>query len=282
MPLAHLILHSVLRGFADTLGVSGTAHELALGLWVKAPDPAGFAGAAGLGTGLAVVVALRARLFPALAEGWRALGRPSSFLSSARAREALSVVWIAAVSGLLGLGLRQAGAAPPSSPRNVAIGLGVTGLALLCAAYVSGTRGGTAARRAARAGGGSFSDVPTLVGATLAGAAHAFGVWPGVSRVSAAAAVLLAIGLRPARSLELALIATVPFFWMDLAASTSSGSPLGKGQVLVVALVAFLGGLAAVAALRALLARRALAALPLWMFPLACAIFAFGRAVEAP
>lgn len=282
MPLTHLVIHAAVRGFADALGVSGTAHELALGLWVKAPDPAGFAGAVGLGTGVAVVVALRARLFPVLSEGARALGRPSSFLSSARAREALSVVWIAGVSGLLGFGLRQAGAAPPPSARAVAIGLGVTGLALFCGAFLSNTRGESSARRATRAGGVGFSDVPTLVGATLAGAAHAFGVWPGVSRVGAAAAVLLAIGVRPARSLELALMATVPFFWLELVAAEPPGSPLGKGQALLVVMFAFFGGLGAVGALRALLSRRALAALPLWMLPLACAIFAFGRAVQTP
>jgi undecaprenyl pyrophosphate phosphatase UppP len=281
MSLAHLVIHAALRGFADALGVSGTAHALALGLWVPAPEGAGFVGAAGLGTAVAVVVALRGRLGPAFNEGLRVVGRSASFAAAPRAREVLTAVWIAVVSGLLGLVLVRAGAVPagPVSPKRMAFGLAGTALALLGGVWLSESRG--AAGRRAKASGIGLSDAPSLVVATLSGAAHAFGAWPGVSRVGAAAAVMMALGIRPARALELGLLASVPFFCAEVAAG-SSGAAAGKGQALVVGMFAFCGAWGAIAALRSLVGRRAIVALPLWMLPLAGAIFAFGRAAAGP
>jgi undecaprenyl pyrophosphate phosphatase UppP len=293
MSLAHLVIHAALRGFADALGVSGTAHALALGLWVPAPEMGAFAGAAGAGTALAVVAALRGRLGPALAEGMQVIGRSASLRAAPRAREALTAVWMALVSGTLGLVLVKAGAAPPGpvSAQTVAIGLGVTGAALLGGAWISGVRGDMGRRgrkasggalRGGALGGAGLSDAPSRVAATLSGAAHAFGVWPGVSRVGVAAAALMALGIRPARAMELGLLATVPFFCAEVFGAGAAGEASGKGQVLAVGMLAFCGAWGAIAALRSLAARKAIAALPLWMLPLAGAIFAFGRAVQGP
>src|SRR5262249_36100316 len=99
-----------------------------------------------------------------------------------------------------------------------------------------------------------------------------------VSRPGVAAAVLLGLGVKPGRALEIALLATVPFWWADVAAALPGMPALGAGRALAVALFAFLGAFGAVALLRVLVARRALAALSLWMLPLACAIFVYGRA----
>ena len=281
MSLAVLVLHAALRGFADALGVSGTAHGLALGLWVPAPETKAFAGAAAAGTGLAVVVALRGRLGPALSEGLRLVGRPASIATAPRAREVVTAVWIAAVGAVFGLGLVRAGAAAPGpvSPKVVAIGLGVTGLALLGGAWISEVRGG---RRAGKGSGAGLADAPSWVAATMAGAAGAFGVWPGVSRVGVTAAVLMALGIRPGRAIEIGLVAAVPFFCAEVVVALSEGADAGKGQMLAVAMFAFCGAWGAIAAWRALLSRRAIAAVPLWMLPLAGAIFAFGRAVHGP
>ena len=296
MPLSNLVVHAAVQAFAEALGASGAAHALVLGLWVAPPDRAVFAGSVGLGSGVAVVLATRARLFPALAEAARSIGRPGSFFVPGRAREALLIAWIAAVSALSGTALRAAGAAAKVGPHAVAIGLGVTGLALLAGATASAARRETRAierdaaggdpRRAAhgpsiaRLGVGPRTtfEAPSWIAATLAGAAHAFGVWPGVSRVGLAAAVLFALGVKPVRAVETVLAATVPFWWIETVRAFPAVSEIGKGQVLAVALFAFLGAYAAVALLRVLAARRALAALSLWMIPLACAIFAYGRA----
>ncbi|MEZ4298188.1 MAG: hypothetical protein R3B70_24765 [Polyangiaceae bacterium] len=127
-------------------------------------------------------------------------------------------------------------------------------------------------------GGGGAAEVPALAGATLAGVAHAMGVWPGASRVGLSAAVLLALGVRPARAVEIALVATAPFWLRDFVGSASAEGGLGKGQTLVAGLFAFFATMGAVAALRALAARRALAMPALWMIALAGALFAYARA----
>jgi undecaprenyl pyrophosphate phosphatase UppP len=264
VPLAQLVIHAAVMGFAEVAGLSGAAHAMALGLWVAPPNPAAF-GAAAFGAGLAAVVATRARLVPAVAGAMFAFSRPASFFTQPRAREALVFVWMAVVSAGLWLALRGAGALPPPSPHTLAIGLGATGIALLLAGFARDRR-----------------EPPPEVSfavATLAGAAHAFGAWPGASRVGLCAAVLIAVGTRPARALALALVASIPSWWADFALSLPDAGALGTGRMLLVVLFAFLGSLGAMAVHRALLQRRAIVVLSLWMIPLSGAIFAYSRAV---
>lgn len=277
MPLANLVVHAAVQAFAEAIGASGTAHRLALGLWVTAPERAVFSGPVGLGAGVAVVVATRARLLPSIAEAARGLSHPRSLLASAKARDALVIGWIAGVSAALGVLLAEASGGVKETPRAIAIGLGLSGIALLSGALVSASRD----RAEARIQGRATFEAPSWIAATLAGGAHALGAWPGVSRVGAAAAVLLALGVKPQRAMEIALAATVPLWWASAAGAVSSGATSGTGAAIAVALFGFLGAYAAVASIRALAARRALVALALWMIPLACAIFAYGRAASA-
>lgn len=286
VPLANLVVHAVVQAFAEAIGASGTAHRLALGLWVTAPERAVFSGPVAFGSGVAVVVAMRAR--PPLGDGastLRALSRPRSLFSSPRAREALVIGWISAVSAIVGVALAQASGGggagdvgADAAPRSIAIGLGLSGLSLFSGALVSRSRD----RGEALKKGRSTFEAPSWIAATLAGAAHALGMWPGVSRVGAAAAVLLALGVKPQRAMEIALAATVPLWWFQAVASIggAGGATFGSGTI-AAALFGFLGAYAAVAAIRALAAKRALVALPLWMIPLACAIFAYGRALPS-
>jgi undecaprenyl pyrophosphate phosphatase UppP len=268
MPLAQLVVHAATAGFTEAAGLSGQAHATVLGLWVASPGPAEIGSAAGLGTGLGAVVATRARLFPALSGAASVLSHPASFLTHPRAREALVFAWIPAVSAVLSLLLRRAGASPPPSPHTLALGLGATGIALLLAVCSATLRG---------AGKEKGEPPPGLLLATLVGAAHALGVWPGVSRVGLAAATLLAAGARPSRALSFALVATVPFWWADFATGLPDMGALGTGQALLVALVAFLGALVASTMQRMLAQRRIIIVLSLWMIPLACALFAYAR-----
>lgn len=285
VPLANLVVHAVVQAFAEAIGASGTAHRLALGLWVTAPERAVFSGPVAFGSGVAVAVAMRARLSPALVEAGRALSHPRSLFTSPKAREVIVIGWISAVSAIVGVALAQASGGGGAgnvgvsdAPRAIAIGLGLSGLALFSGALVSRSRDRGEARRKGRA---AF-EAPSWIAATLAGAAHALGMWPGVSRVGAAAAVLLALGVKPQRAMEIALAATVPLWWFE-AAATSWGTNAGAtiGSTIAAALFGFLGAYAAVAAIRALAAKRALVALSLWMIPLACAIFAYSRALPS-
>lgn len=275
VPLSNLVVHAAVQAFAEAIGASGAAHGLALGLWVAPPERAFFSVPTALGSGVAVIVATRARLFPALVEAWRGLAHPRSLVTSAKARDALVIAWIAAVSAGVGTILARASGGAPEGERTIAIGLGLSGIALFAGALVSASRD----RGDARSRGRATYEAPTWIAATLAGCAHAFGSWPGVSRVGAAASVLLALGVKPQRAMEIALVATVPFWWFEAARSAGSGaSPRLGGGAIAVALFGFLGAYAAIALWRALAAKRALVAVSLWMIPLACAIFAYGRA----
>jgi undecaprenyl-diphosphatase len=249
---------------------------------VPAPEQAPLAGAVGLGAGIAVVGLERARLFPALKEGVRAAARPMWFFGSAKARDALVLSWVFAVSLGLTLVLHRSGATLASTPRTLAFGLCATGLALAIGAYVAAVRGHLpppARLPPGAAGPGRIDfDVSLFFGVTLAGIAHAFGVWPGVSRVGAALAVLLGIGVRPARAVEISLLATVPFWWADFASAVPDLTPFGRANAVIAALIGFVATCGAVLVLRALVARRRFAVLSIWMIPLACALFVYGRA----
>lgn len=277
MPLAGIVAHAAMNAFAEALGVSGAAHALALGLWISPTDPVKIAGAAGLGTGLGAVIALRSRVFPAMRGAVVAIGQPSSFLTEPHARDALLWAWIAAVGALASLLLRRAGASPVASAHNVSIGLGVTAMALLAAVWAASTRG-AGSPPARRKEVTASRDTPTFLAATLAGAAHGLGVWPGASRVGLASAVLIALGVRPIDALTFSAVATVPFWWADFFAALADPGTIGKGDALLVTLFAFLGAAAAISVARALSRARALIALPLWMIPLSCAIFAYSKA----
>ncbi|MEZ4314312.1 MAG: hypothetical protein R3F14_40340 [Polyangiaceae bacterium] len=119
--------------------------------------------------------------------------------------------------------------------------------------------------------------MPALAGATLAGVAHAMGVWPGASRVGLSAAVPLAPGCAGAGGGDRAggdgaVLAA------RLRGERERGGRAREGQTLVAGLFAFFATMGAVAALRALAARRALAMPALWMIALAGALLAYARA----
>ncbi|MBK8253410.1 MAG: UDP kinase [Polyangiaceae bacterium] len=276
MGLAHLVIVTAVRAFADVLGISGQAHGEALALWFGASDPEPIRAAAGLAAATGVAGVTRARLFPALSEAVRSLGRPASLLSSPRAREGFVYAWMAALSLVGSAALTRAGAAPSPSPDAVAGGFAVT-----CAALLLGAGASLFMER--RVPGRSrvtpvFRDVPSLSAATLAAAAHALGVWPGASRVGLSAAVLLALGVRPERALEHALVATLPFWISDFVVYAMSDGAQ-SGRLLAAAVPAFVCVWIAAALIKNLCAKRRVIALGLWMVPMSGALMAYARAI---
>jgi undecaprenyl-diphosphatase len=118
---------------------------------------------------------------------------------------------------------------------------------------------------------------PSLTGAALVGVAHGLAVLPGASRVGAALTVLIWIGVRPSRAVELSFLLTVPSLLVAFARGARGGLDLTVAALSLS--IAFVAALVAAGVLRSLIARRRLAALALWTIPLGLAMLAYARAL---
>jgi undecaprenyl-diphosphatase len=276
MILWHVVVLAVLGGFAEALPISGSAHGALARLWL---DPgAGAAGLAALlqvGTAVALAAAARGRLLPALSEGVRAVARPTLFRASPGARDA-AVLAVASGASLLTSALVLPRVELWSeAPFAVGLGLLVTGLGLLSTLAVRRVHGPPKPPRGPAAGTSNPGQArgpvplgpPSLGAAILVGAAHGFAVFPGASRVGAALTVLLWLGVRPGRAVDLALLLTVPSLLVAAAQGLSGAGAsiaLEAGAAVMGLVLAFLGAAVAASALRRLVERRRLGALALW------------------
>ncbi|WP_438026181.1 undecaprenyl-diphosphate phosphatase [Sorangium sp. So ce233] len=273
MGLVDVAVLAAVEGAAHALPISATGHDAAARLWLRAADgDAWLAAAQALAAAAALALAVRRRLRGALAEGARALARPSLFRTSPPARDAALLALGAAASLIVAAALRPYVALWGSAPLAVGLGLLATGAALASTAI--------APRRGGRAG----TDAPSLAGMIAAGAAHGIAALPGGSRVGAALVLLLWLGVRPARAVEIALALSIPALLASGLADARAldGRAPGPGAVALSLLAAFVGAAAAAAALRALAERRRTAALALWVIPLGLAMVAYARALPGP
>ncbi|WP_437998468.1 undecaprenyl-diphosphate phosphatase [Sorangium sp. So ce185] len=273
MGLVDVAVLAAVDGAAQALPISATGHAAAARLWLRAADGDGWAAAAqALAAAAALAVAARRRLLRALGEGARALGRPSLFRASPPARDAALLALGAAASLIVAAALRPYVARWGQDPLAVGLGLLATGAALASTAI------------APRRDGRDATDAPSLVGMLAVGAAHGAAALPGGSRVGAALVLLLWLGVRPARAVELALALSIPALAAAALAEAPalSAPPPGAGAALLSLLAAFLSALAAAAALRALAERRRTGALALWVVPLGLAMVAYAYALPGP
>jgi len=268
MPLYEVVLLAAVQGLAEALPISRSGHMTVAWIWL---DP-GRSGALlqdvlHLGTLAALCFAARRRLFEALGEGVRAIARPSLFRGSASAQDA-AVLVIAASSSLLIRSMVKPfaevwGAAP------IATGLGLIGTGLSIAST----------RLAPR----PHTNSPQLAGALLVGSAHGLSVLPGASGVGVALTLLIWLGVRPHRAIDMALLITVPALIASFADSGITWRPSGGDFDVATAalglLICFLSATAGVSMLRSLLLRRWLSALALWIIPLGLAAVAYGQAL---
>jgi undecaprenyl-diphosphatase len=107
--------------------------------------------------------------------------------------------------------------------------------------------------------------------------AHGLAVLPGASRVGAALVVLIWIGMRPSRAVELSFLLTVPSLIVAFARGARGG--LDPTVTAVAIAVAFLAAIVAAGVLRGMLERRRLSTLALWTIPLGLAMLAYARAL---
>lgn len=261
---------AAVEGAAQALPISASGHAAAARLWLRVAEGDAWVGAAqALGAALALTLAVRQRLSRAFGEGARALARPSLFRASPPARDAARLALGAAASLIVAAALRSHAAPWRDAPLAVGLGLLATGAALASTAL------------APRRDGRDEADAPSLAGTIAAGAAHGVAALPGASRVGAALVVLLWLGVRPARAVELALAISIPALLASGLAEARAfhGPAPGAGAVTSSLLAAFLSAAAAAAALHFLAERRRTGALSLWVVPLGLAMVAYARAL---
>jgi undecaprenyl-diphosphatase len=280
MSLLQLVVVAALQGAAEVLPVSVSGHAAVARVWqIRADGGPAIDAALLLATAVAVSVATRRRLAAALGEGVRAVARPRLFQVSPGARDA-AVLLIASAASLATSrlvaprieGLRDA---------PVAVGLGLVATGVGLASTLFARRGRPGARLVSSA---ATREAPSIPLAAVVGIAHGIAVFPGASRVGAALTVLLWLGVRADRAVDLALMITVPSLLVAAAHAGAGASASIHGGVALDALavgvvIAFLTAQLAASLLRSLVARRRLPALALWIIPLGLALLAYARAL---
>ena len=267
--MLHVALLAALAGVTEALPVSPSGHGALARLWIEpGAAPSHMEALMALGAALGLTVAAWRRLAAAAGEGVRAVARPALFGASQAARDALALLVGSAVSLLVSAVTLPRVDMWLTSPTAVGLGLCASGLAIASTAL---------APRLAAHEAGSARPGPSLVGAALVGLAHGLAVFPGASRVGAALTVLVWIGVKPSRAVDLALLLTVPALLVAFARGAQTAA--SATTVALVLSLAFLGAIVATEALRGLVVRRRLGALALWTIPLGVAMLAYARAL---
>ncbi|MEP7119567.1 MAG: undecaprenyl-diphosphate phosphatase [Byssovorax sp.] len=278
MSLLQLVVVAVLQGAAEVLPISPSGHAAVARLWQIRAD-GGPAIDAGLlvATAAAVGVATRRRLGIALGEGVRAIARPRLFQASPGARDAAVLLIASAAS--LGTSRLVAPRVEGLRDAPIAVGLGLLAAGVGLASTVFARRGWRGARAAV---GALPREAPSIPLAALVGIAHGLAVFPGASRVGAALTVLLWLGVRADRAVDLALLITVPSLLVAAARAIASAPTHGgvaRDALAIGVVISFVAAQLAASALRGLAARRRLPALALWIIPLGLALLAYARAL---
>jgi undecaprenyl-diphosphatase len=285
MPLFHVALLAALRGLTEALPVSCSGHQVLAGIWLDESAPgAALEPVLDLGTALGLLAVARRRLAGALGEGVRAVSRPTLFRGSSAAHDAAVLAIGTVVSLITGALVTPSVEMWSASPTATGVGLCVTGLALASTAMIP--RGGAPLRAA----GPSFIGGD---GAVLVGVALGLAMFPRASRVGAALTLLLWMGVKPDRAVDLAYLLAVPALLVAFARGAAGraggagwagrdATGLHAGTVALGLVLAFVGVAMASEVLRSLAARRRVGVLALWTIPAGLAMLAYARALPLP
>ncbi len=113
--------------------------------------------------------------------------------------------------------------------------------------------------------------------------AHGIAAFPGASRVGAALALLVWMGVKPGRAVELAFLLTVPVLLFAFArGGGGTAESLDTSAIVLGLVLAFVGAAVGCEAVRSLAERRRVAALALWTIPLGLATIAYAHALPIP
>jgi undecaprenyl-diphosphatase len=275
MPLLHVALLAVLQGLAEVLPISRSGHEVVARLWLDAGASAvALEGLLHIATAAAFLASARRRLAAACADGVRAIARPAMFAASPGAQDAAVIVVASAVSLITGSIAEPRVEMFRESPTATGVGLIVSGLAIASTALAPRAPASWAAKGAASG--------PSLAGAMVVGISHGIAVFPGASRVGAALALLLWMGVRPRRAVELAFLITVPALLLAFARGLAARNAVETGTIVLGVVLAHVAAMIGSESLRSLADRRRVARLALWTIPLGLAMLAYARALRAP
>jgi undecaprenyl-diphosphatase len=270
MALVEVTLLAALQGLSEALPVSRSGHEVVARLWERgSADAIALEGLLHLGTAAAFATVTRRTLVAAIAEGARALVRPTLFVTSPAAREAAVVVLAAVASGVTSALVVPYVETWNESPAATGIGLCLSGAALASLSQIPRDLRGLARG-------------PTLPAAVLVGIAHGLAAFPGASRVGAALTMLLWLGVRAGRAIDLALLITIPSLVVAFARAALAHPSVPGGAVALGLAIAFFAAVFGCEALRWLAERRRIPALALWTIPLGLAMLAYAHALAAP
>lgn len=277
MPLPQVVILAALQGLAEALPISSPAHGAVARLWMEmgAPSPV-LAAVLQLGAALGLMVAARRRLLAVL----RAFAHPEHFGTSPDARDAAVLTLGVGVSLTVSLLVSPRVELWGEPPAATGLGLLLTGLGLASTALARGLPEGPARRAPA-----APPTAPSLPAAALVGLIHGLAIFPGASRVGAALVLLLWLGVRPARAIDLAFLLSVPTLLLRVVQGLGrggAGGALDNGTLASGLLFAFLAALLAAALLHRLGERRRVGALALWLVPLGLALLAYARALPGP
>jgi undecaprenyl-diphosphatase len=273
VPVFHLAILAALQGLTEALPVSRSGHEAVARLWLdgSAPLTAALAAILHLGTALGLAVVARRRLLAALGEGLRAVTRPTRLRDSPAVHDAVLLAVGTAVSLTVDALVSPRVERWNDSPTATGVGLCVTGLALAGAAL---------APRPARSVD-ALPVAPWLAG-VVAGVALGVASFPGGSRVGAALTLLLWMGVKPGRAVDLAFLLTVPTLIVAFARRAPGGGDLEAGTVALGLVLAVVGAAVGCELLRSLAERRRVGVLALWTIPLGLATIAYAHALPLP
>jgi undecaprenyl-diphosphatase len=282
MPLFHVAVLAALQGLTEALPVSRSGHGVVARLWLdEGAQASALEGVLHLGTALALAVAARGRLVAALGDGVRAVSRPTLFRGSPSAHDAAVIAVGTVVSLIVAALITPRVEMWSESPTATGVGLCATGLSIASTALVPRPAGPLRLRAAAQPW--SEAPGPSLAGSALLGLAHGLAVFPGASRVGAVLTLLLWMGVKPGRALDLAFLLTAPTLIVAFLARTRGGpTGLAAGTVVLGLVLAFVGAAIGGEVLRALLERRRAGLLALWTIPLGLAMLAYARALPLP
>lgn len=253
----------LLQGLTEFLPVSSDGHLAAFALVAEVPEMSlSLVVLLHTGTLLATLLVLAPEIRGLLAGLWTDVTDRGRRATSVHVQTAISVIAASAVTGAVGLGLKDAVEAWVSVPAVVSAGFMLSALAVASTRWTGGTKE-------------ALAIAPSL----LLGFAQGLAVAPGLSRSGTTIACAMAMGMAPAAAFRLSFLLSIPAVaGATLLEAVKTGTDGWTAQAMIGALVAFVVGLGALVLLRGLVARGRLWWFALYLVPLSLMTLAFGLA----
>jgi undecaprenyl-diphosphatase len=264
IPLGEAAILGVVQGVTEFLPVSSDGHLALAQLLLGNGSELALTVLLRVGTLAATLVVLRKRLWNAIEEGVRGVGRPVLLTETPGGRDATFVALATVPTLVMSLALKK-------PVEELAGSLVVIGVCFLASALVVATTG--------LAPRGSKTS-PGWAGALLVGVAQGSAVMPGLSRSAMTIASLLWLGVGAERAFELSFLVSIPTVAVTIFLDSRHAfhGDEGPGALASGMLLAFLVGVGALELTRRIVIRRKLHWFAFYLVPVALATLAWGYA----